>query len=229
MFCPTLGKGHRGFGGRHGLAETERSELGFLKPLIRRRAVWTRTTDGRDPLRDPLRGDATGVERHRGVERPLGVTGPLRGDAAGRRRRQTRVATGGTYDDAGQRLGPDTAVSIRVISRNPCRHASRFAFKLAMQRKTNVVSTSKWTIQKVTDGFFEEICGNVSEDYPGVEYRRELFDALDKGRPRDAPPLSIADVAVALWPAADATPSEAGERARQVLEARGIALPRTVQ
>ena len=49
------------------------------------------------PLRDPLRGDATGVERHLGVERPLGVTGPLRGDAAGRRRRQTRVATGGTY------------------------------------------------------------------------------------------------------------------------------------
>ena len=92
-----------------------------------------------------------------------------------------RVATGGTYDDAGQRLGPDTAVSIRVISRNPCRHASRFAFKLAMQRKTNVVSTSKWTIQKVTDGFFEEICGNVSEDYPGVEYRRELFDALLAG------------------------------------------------
>ena len=25
------------------------------------------------PLRDPLRGDATGVERHRGVERPLGA------------------------------------------------------------------------------------------------------------------------------------------------------------
>ncbi|MCH2106620.1 MAG: isocitrate/isopropylmalate family dehydrogenase [Planctomycetes bacterium] len=92
-----------------------------------------------------------------------------------------RVATGGTYDDAGQRLGPDTAVSIRVISRHPCRHASRFAFKLAMQRKTNVVSTSKWTIQKVTDGFFEEICGRVSEDYPGVEYRRELFDALLAG------------------------------------------------
>ena len=47
------------------------------------------------PLRDPLRGDATGVERHLGVERPLGVTGPLRGDAAGRRRRQPRVAPGG--------------------------------------------------------------------------------------------------------------------------------------
>ena len=92
-----------------------------------------------------------------------------------------RVATGGTYDDAGQRLGPDTAVSIRVISRHPCRHASRFAFKLAMQRKTSVVSTSKWTIQKVTDGFFEEICDRVSKDYPGIPYRRELFDALLAG------------------------------------------------
>ena len=92
-----------------------------------------------------------------------------------------RVATGGTYDDAGQRLGPDTAVSLRVISRHPCRHASRFAFKLAMQRKTGVVSTSKWTIQKVTDGFFEEICDRVSKDYPGIPYRRELFDALLAG------------------------------------------------
>ena len=44
----------------------------------------------RDALRIPLRGDATGVESDRGV------TGPLRGDAAGRRRRQTRVATGAT-------------------------------------------------------------------------------------------------------------------------------------
>ena len=34
--------------------------------------------------------------------------------------------------------------------------------------------------------------------------------------------LGIADVAVALWP--KARPSEAGERARQVLEARGVAL-----
>jgi isocitrate/isopropylmalate dehydrogenase len=50
-----------------------------------------------------------------------------------------------------------------------------------MQRKTGVVSTSKWTIQKVTDGFFEEICDRVSKDYPGIPYRRELFDALLAG------------------------------------------------
>ena len=42
----------------------------------------------------PLRGGGPRGEPH-GVERDRGVTGPLRGDAAGRR--QTRVATGGTY------------------------------------------------------------------------------------------------------------------------------------
>ncbi len=92
-----------------------------------------------------------------------------------------RVATGGTYDDAGRRLGPDTAVSLRVISKGPCRHAARFAFRLAMLRKTNVCSTSKWTIQRETDGFFEEIVGKVAHDYPGIPYRRELFDALLAG------------------------------------------------
>lgn len=92
-----------------------------------------------------------------------------------------RVATGGTYDDAGQRIGPDTAVSLRVISRGPCRHAARYAFRLAMLRNTNVCSTSKWTIQRETDGFFEEIVGLVAEDYPAVAYRRELFDALLAG------------------------------------------------
>lgn len=89
-----------------------------------------------------------------------------------------RIGTGGTYEDAGRRIGPDTAVSLRVIERTPARHASRFAFKLAMLRKGGVVSTSKYTIQAQTDGLFEEVAGHVAEDYPGIPYRRELFDSL---------------------------------------------------
>ena len=92
-----------------------------------------------------------------------------------------RVATGGTYEDKGRRLGNDTAVSLRVIERKPSRHAARFAFKLAMTRGTGVVSTSKYTIQKEADGLFEEAVENVSEDYPATDYRRELFDALLAG------------------------------------------------
>jgi isocitrate dehydrogenase (NAD+) len=92
-----------------------------------------------------------------------------------------RIATGGTYEDAGRRIGPDTAVSIRVIARGPAKHAARFAFKLAMLRETSVVSTSKYTIQKATDGLFEEVVGNVAKQYPTIPYRRELFDALLAG------------------------------------------------
>jgi isocitrate/isopropylmalate dehydrogenase len=65
-----------------------------------------------------------------------------------------------------------------VIERQPARHAARFAFKLAMLRQGGVVSTSKYTIQKETDGLFEEVVAGVAQDYPGIPYRRELFDSL---------------------------------------------------
>ncbi len=92
-----------------------------------------------------------------------------------------RVATGGTYEDPGRRIGADTAVSIRVIERHPTAHAARFAFDLAKRRGKNVCSTSKYTIQKATDGLFEETVGNVASQHPEVPYRRELFDALLAG------------------------------------------------
>ncbi len=92
-----------------------------------------------------------------------------------------RIATGGTYEDVGRRIGSDTAVSLRVIERGPTRHAARFAFKLAQVRGTQVCSTSKYTIQQATDGLFEEAVGRIAKDYPATPYRRELFDALLAG------------------------------------------------
>ena len=92
-----------------------------------------------------------------------------------------RVATGGTYEDPGMRIGRDTAVSVRVIERHPTAHAARFAFALAQRRGKNVCSTSKYTIQKATDGLFEETVGSIASQHPDVPYRRELFDALLAG------------------------------------------------
>jgi isocitrate dehydrogenase (NAD+) len=89
-----------------------------------------------------------------------------------------RIATGGTYDDMGRRIGSEAAVSLRVIERTPCRMAARFAFKLAMLRGKGVVSASKHTIQKATDGLFEEVVAHVALDYPTIQHRKELFDAL---------------------------------------------------
>jgi isocitrate dehydrogenase (NAD+) len=89
-----------------------------------------------------------------------------------------RVATGGTYDDPGQLIGRDAAVSLRLVERDPCQHAAVFAFELARRHGWSVTSASKHTIQKVTDGLFESVVDDVRKHYPFVKHRRELFDAL---------------------------------------------------
>lgn len=92
-----------------------------------------------------------------------------------------RIGTGGTYEDSGRRLGHDVAVSLRVIERVPSTHAARFAFELARQRKSGVVSASKYTIQRETDGLFEECCAAVKSAFPDVPHRKELFDSMLAG------------------------------------------------
>lgn len=89
-----------------------------------------------------------------------------------------RIAVGGTYEDAGRRIGTEAAVSIRVIERRPSMQACRFAFEFAQKRGLSVISASKYTIQRATDGLFEEIAEEVARDYPGVAHHAELFDAL---------------------------------------------------
>jgi len=89
-----------------------------------------------------------------------------------------RIATGGTYDDPGQLIGTEAAVSLRIIEKEPCRQAAIYAFELARKTKKSVTSSSKHTIQKVTDGLFESVVREVAHDYPDVTHRVELFDAL---------------------------------------------------
>jgi isocitrate/isopropylmalate dehydrogenase len=89
-----------------------------------------------------------------------------------------RVATGGTYEDAGHRLGYHSAVSIRVMERTPCEHAAHFAFRLAERHRHDVVSTSKYTIQRAADGLFEEVVAEVAKEYRNTRHHSELFDSL---------------------------------------------------
>ncbi|MCY2958564.1 MAG: isocitrate/isopropylmalate family dehydrogenase [Planctomycetota bacterium] len=92
-----------------------------------------------------------------------------------------RIATGGTYEDPGRRVNRETAVSLRVIERRPSQLAARFAFRLAERRGTHVVSASKYTIQKETDGLFEEVVAEVAREFPRIPHRKELFDSLLAG------------------------------------------------
>ncbi|HBF23129.1 MAG TPA: isocitrate dehydrogenase [Planctomycetes bacterium] len=89
-----------------------------------------------------------------------------------------RIAVGGTYEDAGRRVGSEAAVSVRVIERGPSEEAARFGFLLAQRLGCNLVSTSKHTIQRATDGLFEETVEEVAKDFPEVQHQTELFDAL---------------------------------------------------
>lgn len=96
-----------------------------------------------------------------------------------------RVATCGTYDDPGQLIGRDAAVSLRMVERHACQEAAHFAFDLARRkgqisggRTYSVTSSSKHTIQCVTDDLFESVVTGVHKHYPTVEHRVELFDAL---------------------------------------------------
>ena len=96
-----------------------------------------------------------------------------------------RIATGGTYDDPGQLIGKDAAVSLRMVERQPCMQAARFAFELARKKGLtygdshySVTSSSKHTIQRVTDGLFEEVVAKVGKSYTDVDHHVELFDAL---------------------------------------------------
>jgi isocitrate dehydrogenase (NAD+) len=89
-----------------------------------------------------------------------------------------RIATGGTYDDPGRAIGEDGAVSLRIVERRPVREAASFAFSLARKTGKQVTSASKYTIQKATDGLFEQVAREVAGQYPEVPHHTELFDAL---------------------------------------------------
>ncbi len=90
-----------------------------------------------------------------------------------------RVATGGTYDDPGQFVGRNAAVSLRMVEREPCAQAAKFAFELARKKGFTMTSSSKHTIQRVTDGLFESVVSEVHDQgYEDVPHHRELFDAL---------------------------------------------------
>ena len=89
-----------------------------------------------------------------------------------------RIATGGTYDDPGRMIGEDGAVSLRIVERRPVREAARYAFNLARKTGKRVTSASKYTIQKATDGLFEQVAREVAGQFPEVPHTVELFDAL---------------------------------------------------
>jgi isocitrate/isopropylmalate dehydrogenase len=68
-----------------------------------------------------------------------------------------------------------------TINTGDIRQNAGSAYRCDVGGWCSVVSTSKWTIQRAADGLFEDQCDDIARNYPGIPYRRELFDALLAG------------------------------------------------
>lgn len=95
-----------------------------------------------------------------------------------------REATEGFYPDRNMARGwgevmpdPDTALSIRKITRKCSERIARRAFELAMTRRRKVTAIHKANSFHMTDGLFLECARNVAKEFPEVAYDELLVDA----------------------------------------------------
>jgi isocitrate/isopropylmalate dehydrogenase len=71
---------------------------------------------------------------------------------------------------------PDSACTIRVITRKATERITRFAFDLAMKRNKKVTVVTKANVLRKSDGLFLEVARKVAEDYPDVEMEEAFVD-----------------------------------------------------
>ena len=71
---------------------------------------------------------------------------------------------------------PDSAYTLRVITRKATERITRFAFDLAMKRSKNVTVVTKANVLRKSDGLFLEVSRKVAEDYPDVELEEAFVD-----------------------------------------------------
>jgi isocitrate/isopropylmalate dehydrogenase len=86
-----------------------------------------------------------------------------------------RENTEGMYSGWEFRL-PDSAYTMRVITRKATERITRYAFELAMKRRKKVTVVTKANVLRVSDGLFLEVARQVAEDYPDVEVEEAFVD-----------------------------------------------------
>ena len=71
---------------------------------------------------------------------------------------------------------PDSAYTIRKITRKATERITQFAFDLAMKRRKKVTVVTKANVLRLSDGLFLEVARKVAEDYPDVEVEEAFVD-----------------------------------------------------
>lgn len=73
---------------------------------------------------------------------------------------------------------PDLALSFRKVTREGSTRIAEEAFALARQRRSSVTAVHKANVLRTSDGLFLDCVREVRSNYPDVEYREELVDAM---------------------------------------------------
>ena len=88
-----------------------------------------------------------------------------------------RENTEGMYSGIEFMTGKDSAVAIRLITRDGCERIARFAFNLAMKRKKHLTYVHKGNILKITDGIFKDSVQKVAKEFSKVSVDDMHVDA----------------------------------------------------
>ncbi|MCW5236157.1 isocitrate/isopropylmalate dehydrogenase family protein [Verminephrobacter eiseniae] len=75
-------------------------------------------------------------------------------------------------------ITPDTAISLRRITRLCCERIARSAFELARTRAKHVSIVHKANVLKIGDGMFVDICRQVAREFPEVRVDDFIVDAM---------------------------------------------------
>jgi isopropylmalate/isohomocitrate dehydrogenase-like protein len=89
-----------------------------------------------------------------------------------------RENTEGLYSGIEFDITADTAVAMRIISREASERVARFSFKLASQRRKHLSYVHKANILRRTDGIFNQAVLNVAKEFPEVIRDDYHIDAM---------------------------------------------------
>ncbi len=96
-----------------------------------------------------------------------------------------RENTEGFYADRNMHQGsgefmpdPDLALAVRKISRHGCERIAQVAFEHARQRRRHLTVVHKANVMHLSDGLFLESVNRVGANFPDVEVRTVIVDAM---------------------------------------------------
>jgi isocitrate dehydrogenase (NAD+) len=88
-----------------------------------------------------------------------------------------RENTEDLYTGIERQVDPDTAESIKRITRKGSERIARYAFLYARaNKKKSVAAVHKANIMKLTDGLFLRVCEEVAAEFPDIEFRNVIID-----------------------------------------------------